>query len=633
MPRPARTKGVSGRLAARHAASTSESESLPAPAPQAAKDVDAPSSDIYGVSDRELERRRSTRRSSRAAASTTTTTQQQAGALEGAKRRRDEAMDRLGDITSTTSADDAAGHTSDKAASPAVEVGRREQSVASAARTTRRRIPDASGLDVLDDDEMFGDMDTSFDEQDLDSPGGADAHKSHNSTNNTSSFNVALFKRGRPRTSSIVGRDDGPIRPSSRGPNTPSISSTLNLGIFKRRAREPSILGTARKQRARSQSVTSAAQSSAAQSEDEGAFAPDDAGTPLDRSRMRTSASVARSDVDMPSSPAVRSRKRKSTESHASSSKRRAAESEDGEDDDIRDSIELSSPPPSDQIVEPQAAPEIDDSIMAPPASSDSEADSPSLWPSLKSLAKGYKVRRPPSRTQRTPAPEDDNASDISSPPSLTHSPNYAHARRNPRAAARGRHASDRREPSPVTTADLAAMLPRRNRRLRGEEDDAWDLDSDSEAGDAAVAAPAHDDDELSYMDARRARQHHHHQQQKKQVRPLGPSASGAGQSHAAKTGRPARRKYGSACNASDKENNGDGADADADADDSIEVAAASPLPDDTFDSPEDADETTQAELAEELVRAARKFKEVDKWELDFEEVTEVEVSSPSNAR
>jgi ATP-dependent RNA helicase MRH4 len=41
-----------------------------------------------------------------------------------------------------------------------------------------------------------------------------------------------------------------------------------------------------------------------------------------------------------------------------------------------------------------------------------------------------------------------------------------------------------------------------------------------------------------------------------------------------------------------------------------------SPLPDDTF-----ASETLQKDEAEELVQAAKKFKEVDRWELEFEEV------------
>ncbi len=52
------------------------------------------------------------------------------------------------------------------------------------------------------------------------------------------------------------------------------------------------------------------------------------------------------------------------------------------------------------------------------------------------------------------------------------------------------------------------------------------------------------------------------------------------------------------------------------------------PLPDDTFDG---GDDTATIEVSEELKKASEFFKEVDKWELDFEEV--VQSSSPQEAR
>lgn len=55
------------------------------------------------------------------------------------------------------------------------------------------------------------------------------------------------------------------------------------------------------------------------------------------------------------------------------------------------------------------------------------------------------------------------------------------------------------------------------------------------------------------------------------------------------------------------------------------EESAFQALPDDTFDA------GTENMSADELKQAARKFKEVDRWELEFEEVAEP--SSPQDAR
>jgi ATP-dependent RNA helicase MRH4 len=69
----------------------------------------------------------------------------------------------------------------------------------------------------------------------------------------------------------------------------------------------------------------------------------------------------------------------------------------------------------------------------------------------------------------------------------------------------------------------------------------------------------------------------------------------------------------------SDKENEGEGEDNDG------EEGAD----DETFD--QTTDSVREVFAAEELQQAAKKFKEVDKWELDFEEV--VQSSSPAGAR
>jgi hypothetical protein len=432
-------------------------------------------------------------------------------------------------------------------------------------------------MDVLDD-EMFGDMDASLDDPELDS--------SPQVEQSTETSNFGLWKRGRSRQSSIVGRDDAPIRPSSRGQNTPGLSSTFNLGLFKRRAREPSILGA----RDRSRADRAASESEA----EGGVLAPEIESTPLTRTRTR-------SQFVSQSSAAAASRKRKSESGQQGQPKRRSR----GPDETIHDSIETPVSPLSEPVE--QAAPStpvMNDAVMAPPESSGSEAASPSMWPSLKSLTQVHRNRRQALPSRKTPGLDDD--SDISSPPSLTHSPNY-HA---PQAASKGRaRAPPQRKPSIVTTAALTALLPQRRKKKTTRSADPFLFDSDGES--TTAEQEDEDEDDLAVHTRRtRARQ---------PTRMLQASKTTAAQSSRSKATRNSRRKYGSR-NFSDKENQGEEGD-------SIEVE---PLPDDTFDST-NADDQPEWERSEELKKAARKFKEVDKWELSFEEVTFS--SSPPNAR
>jgi ATP-dependent RNA helicase MRH4 len=181
-----------------------------------------------------------------------------------------------------------------------------------------------------------------------------------------------------------------------------------------------------------------------------------------------------------------------------------------------------------------------------------------------------------------------------------------------------------------VTTDALTSLLPRRrptraNSDLSSDESSEEDSDASEERGN--------DDDELVYAGRTRSR-----------ARPLGGSSSKAAgkqttakeseeqPSVAAKKRRAARRTYGSRSLNSDKENEGE----EDDLEDSIEVGGSgentfAPLADDAFDATEDS--VMMAErLGEELKNAARKFKEVDKWELSFEEAAD-QPSSPKDAR
>ncbi|KAJ9155076.1 hypothetical protein NKR23_g2380 [Pleurostoma richardsiae] len=89
---------------------------------------------------------------------------------------------------------------------------------------------------------------------------------------------------------------------------------------------------------------------------------------------------------------------------------------------------------------------------------------------------------------------------------------------------------------------------------------------------------------------------------------------------------KPVKRTYGSR-SFSDKENQAEPQG------DTIEVSGDVFAPsedEDPFASGDEGD-TTQADFGDELKKAAKKFKEVDKWELEFEEV--VQSSSPKAAR
>jgi hypothetical protein len=560
MPRPKRTRAVASRK------DTEEPTTRRAPAQPVQASVD-PSSDIYELSDREKERL--ARRKSGIDVDTE-------GLDDTARQPSRPVM--VKDSHSTT-----IGASSGDIDSPP-ELGRRGETSA-----RRSRHTDLSGLDL--DDDMFGDLDDSL-------VNGEESQTMQHS-NETSSLNVSAFRR-RPRVSSIVGKDDAPIRPSSRGPNTPGITSTFSFGNFKRRKREPSILGTARRHRSTSRQPGRA---SGAESADEEDFTRLGEPTPPRRAVSRSSAVPSRG-VSRDPSPRRQTRKRKSLEEHAGGEKRVAVES----DADVHESVEvdddddsaLSSPPTTPLR---GTTPDPNDPDLAPPASIASSDDSPVVRANLDVFThRNYHSRRPASRAQKTPELDAD-ASDISSPPSLTHSPNYTEP--PPKAGPRGR--TRKRDPSPkVTTADLASLLPRRRHKQ---------VEPSSDAAEDPFALD-NDDDELSYAQPRG--------RSKRPPRPLGNVSNSASKGKQPAKGKGAKRTYGSRA-FSDKENEQedtivvDGSEDEAAADEE-EV-----IPD---------PETSQMMLermGEELKNAAKKFKEVDKWELEFEEVTEP--SSPGNAR
>ncbi|KAG6011539.1 hypothetical protein E4U43_008253 [Claviceps pusilla] len=603
-------------------------------------------------------------------------------ALRAARERRDAALDRLAneDPTVTSGPEDNVEGRGRRRSSVETETDRRRVIAATPPLATGR---DVSGLDLADDS-VFGDLGDSF----------ADGHVPEAPPSGASSTATLshLRTRQRSRQSSMIGRHDPPIRPSSRGGNsyTPGVSSSFNIGVFRRRAREPSILGGSRRAQSRTGSVAGSVTSSRAGSvaggselgelESEGEeLAPGAESTPsksrrqsrrsasqtqnqkqLEGKQPSPSASASPSPSPCPSpSPEPRrrsTRKRKSDDDAATAQSERVArrakvgrvEANGGlvidSDSELSD---VPSPPtgPNARLARP-VTPVIDmDEITAPPASSDSEADDNAIWPDIHTLAKR---RRRPSVT--TPLRNNgDNFSDISTPPSLTHSPNLATNTANTRGRSatkqqRQRQGQNQNQRSPkITTADLTSLLPKRTyKRTRADD---FDIDSDGRANspDGESSSSSSSDGEQDHDPwSRTPPQFHSRPRGRPRKVPPAPGSSrppntvlkqrrvperaGAGTT-VRRSGRTTNKTYRTSENKENDDEDDDDDDDESDAE-RRENSHFQPLPDDTFD---ESAVVPDVQNTEELLRATQKFIEVDQWELSYEEVAEA--SSPQGAR
>jgi len=411
---------------------------------------------------------------------------------------------------------------------------------------------------------------------------------------NTSVLATGNFKR-RPRQGSILGRNTTGVAPSSMGleMGTPAqVGSALKLGNFRRRARAPSILGTA--QKARQQRLDY-------EDDDEDDFNPEDESTPLNLSKTRNTTSSSAASSSNP-----RKRKLSAAQVPQSSPLARSPSVDEAEEripatgSMVDDEEERSEAPSSPQVplrasVESRSVtPEPMSETMAPPRSSSSAPSSPE--PSLPTRRPVSRGRRP--LRGRTPPPATLD-SPISSPPSLTHSPNRPYMTAKPKA----KKAAP--PPSTFSTAQLQALLPRRRRQTNR---DPFDTPSSEDEADGAELAS--DEDELSHINVRA--------RNRRSVFARTPAPSKRIAKAKAPPKSTAKHTYTRANAASDKENE------EVDPDDSL-----APLPDDNG-SPENSQEL-EKRVGHELKKAARKFQEVDKWELEFEDDTCS--SSPKDAR
>jgi hypothetical protein len=428
---------------------------------------------------------------------------------------------------------------------------------------------------------------------------------------NTSIMSIGNFKR-RPRQPSVLGGVAGAARSSSLGLDmdvgTPARpGSAMQVRNFKKRAREPSIIRTAPKP-----------QWNQDEDEDEDDFNPEDESTPLNLAKSKaidTSSAASSSNPKKRKLSAVRMPRSSPTLPSPTDSEELEVVPATGplsgefEEENETHSSQEEVPIPS--IEARSISPEPMSETMAPPRSSSSAS---SASPPLPQSTQLISLQRPPSRGRRplrgrTPPPFTQD-SPISSPPSLTHSPNQAVTiAQKPKSRKRPTPA-----PSTFSTAQLQALLPRRRRQTTR---DLFDVPSSDDEVD--VSGLASDDDELTNLS----------------VRPGSRRQTGLAVRRTPAPKKPAKLKlvtkpkatgkkitYGARGNATyDKENE------EHDPDDSL-----GPLPDgEENDSPEHSQELEQR-IGKELKKAARKFEEVDKWEMEFEDVT-ASSSSPKDAR
>ncbi|KAF7865869.1 hypothetical protein EAF04_006034 [Stromatinia cepivora] len=604
MPRPKRTKVTRSAPAPapRVIDSTEpvETEPVPAAAPAA-----RPFNDLYDVSDEDRNRSASVKKLAKGkTVATRTSGRNTASDIEDTKPRK--AMNTANPKNAPDVESD--GDALRVSSSPKFEAGRRGRLTSAmdnsvlAIGNFRRRAREPSILGQQGARSRSSSIDSDMAEENgLTSVG----------KRNTSGLGLGTF-RGRA----------GSRRPSSVAGDRPEIGSVLRLGNFKRRAREPSILGTARKPEQARPTFDS--------DSDSDDFAPEDESTPLNFTKGRA----------VPSSSSSRKRKlsnvqvpRSQEASQAQQSPSKLPVDDSGPEDTVPATGPMESdeeeennlpeldkePSPSDSplpSIERITTPEPMSETMAPPRGSSSSLSpaqslpsppappQPSLNP-RQAITRSRRIIQP--RTPPRVANAEMRSSPISSPPSLTHSPDIP-----TRSTSKQPTRKAAPQPATLSTAALQALLPRRRQRHRSA------LDVESSDDEVDVTGLGEHDDELTITVAPTTRRQASVRPDSRASAPP-PKRTQKAKSTAKGKGK---RTYGRkpATSTSDKEN-------EADQDDGL-----APIQDTT--SPEEPRSENSLELekkvGKELKKAARKFQEVDKWELDFEEC---EASSDQLAR
>ena len=525
-------------------------------------------------------------------------------ALEGMKKRRDAAMRRL-EAENNTSTEQAVSSGEQVSSSPAVELGRRAIATPAAENSLlaignfRRRTRQPSILGRKDSRARSSSVESNL----------AESNGLTNVPVEGSVLARGTFRR-RQRQPSILGRAASRVRSSSVGlemdRSTPGNSdSAVRTGMFKRRSRQQSILGTGKKNHQRRLE---------SDYDDEDDFNPDDESTPLNLSKTRSTGQQGSQSMSSASNP--RKRKLSSLQPSRSSPPIPADDSEPPSPDPPTSPFQH---PAAEEVICPSTPEPLSDTMAPPRSSSSPTRDSPEvLLPSRRTniQPRGRPVKRQPVRKPLAP-PRDETLP--SSPPSLTHSPN-----RPETSVRRGRAPTKPiTHPANLSTIQLQALLPRRRRR---QARDAFEIES-SDDGEVDPGDLGSDDDELTHLTTRTNRITRSAVLRNVARLKPGPSVKSKAKATPAieRLKASAKKTYRSRHTISDKENESDGFDDDLEVDPDDSLA---PIRD---SSPEDSQDLEER-VGKELKTAKRKFEVVDKWELEFEDVT-AGSSSPWDAR
>lgn len=482
--------------------------------------------------------------------------------------------------------------------------------------------------------------------------------------------------RARQRAPSILGKGAGAarMRSSSMGldmrgdSSAPGTAQSTRFGLIKgrRRERQPSLLGSNRKKMLMQQE---AEQRAGEEDEDEDmddfdAFNPDDESTPLNVQKTKSLSASNHSSVAVPVPTSSNSRKRRKvseveiseiqvprspppprssppllesdiyglsppvrpSQAEAQTT-RHLSPSLHSEEDIYGASPEVRVRPVEAQIIHESqsrsATPETERlaSEQAPLVPSTPHALSETHAPPMSSSPVTPTFPKPnqsPSRRRQILATQD---SPISSPPSLTHSPNY----KSTKPPTKKRATKKAKAEAPLTTALLQNLLPHRRRRKVRREESVLDTSSDEELDISGLRS---DDDELSFLTAldRRGKIRtpgikngqakisgaaSTKTAAKKPVRKAKQNAKAATTSSIVKG---TKHTYGSQAASANKENlsDYDEAEEDGEGDDS--------LPADANATPEDSQQLEER-IGKEMKQMKRKFEMVDEWEMEFEDV------------
>lgn len=261
----------------------------------------------------------------------------------------------------------------------------------------------------------------------------------------------------------------------------------------------------------------------------------------------------------------------------------------------------------SEEVPAAPSTPELFSEIHAPPRSTS---------PVAPTFNRTNNPRQSLSRRRHILATQDSPAS---SPPSLTHSPNYKVTKplRKKEAAKKAK------AEAPLTTALLQNLLPQRRRRRKRRDRGVFEMTSDEEE-EIDVSGLQSEDDELSYVNAPTRRG-------KKQTQGIGKGRAKTSAKTAAKLPvrkgqqnskvvatssgvKGIKRTYGSLATGANKENLSDYEEGGVNGEGDYSLpASANAVPEDSAELEE--------KIVKEMKRLKRKFEVVDEWEMEFEDV------------